>query len=109
MPLLHEDNNDQDWVFVKENRSIERGWRKSLFFGVGIDKENDVEGENGRSRLERVDRVLTKFGYAKSSGEAKKMVANGSVTMDGETVARGDQKVDRERLVIDGEAFQARK
>lgn len=105
MPLLHEDNNDQDWVFVKENRSIERGWRKSLFFGVGI----DVEGENGRSRLERVDRVLTKFGYAKSSGEAKKMVANGSVTMDGETVARGDQKVDRERLVIDGEAFQARK
>jgi len=109
MPPLHEDNNDQDWVFVKENRSIERGWRKSLFFGAGIDKENDVEGENGRSRLERVDRVLTKFGYAKSSGEAKKMVASGIVTMDGETVARGDQKVDREKLVIDGEAFRARK
>jgi len=107
MPPLCEDK-DQDWVFVKENRSIERGWRKSLFLGVGIDKEND-EGENGRSRLERVDRVLTKFGYAKSSGEAKTMVANARVTMDGEAVVRGDQKVDREKLVIDGETFRARK
>ena len=91
---------DDDWVIVKENRSIERGWGKAMFGGV--DKEND---ENGRTRLERLDRVLTKYGYAKSIGEAKTLVASGVVVYDGVIVTRAEQKVIREKLEIEGRAF----
>jgi 16S rRNA pseudouridine516 synthase len=57
------------------------------------------------SSPERVDRLLSRLGYCARS-EAKRWVAAGRVTMDGEPVKRADAKVvaNDPRLSIDGEA-----
>ena len=73
------------------------------------------EGEGGgagggasstASSPERVDRLLSRLGYCARS-EAKRWVAAGRVTMDGEPVKRADVKVvaNDPRLSIDGEAL----
>ena len=51
--------------------------------------------ENGHSASEgakRIDRALVKYGYARTLGEAKAMVAAGRVALDGAPAMRADER-----------------
>lgn len=99
-PARREDTavDDEEWVVVKD-RSIERGWGVSLFA-----KEN---GHSASEGAKRIDRALVKYGYAKTLGEAKAMVAAGRVALDGAPAMRADERAEMSQLTVDGEAFDS--
>lgn len=79
--------------------SVRAGGKKGKGGGAGGGASSTA------SSPERVDRLLSRLGYCARS-EAKRWVAAGRVTMDGEPVKRADVKVvaNDPRVSIDGEA-----
>lgn len=88
--------DDDEWVVVKD-RSIERGWGMSLFA-----KEN---GHSAPEGARRIDRALVKHGYAKTLGEAKAMVTEGRIAIDGVPAMKADERAELGQLTIDGRAL----
>jgi len=90
-------HDTDDWVVVKDDRSIERGWGFSLF-----GKENEASFESARRK--RVDRTLIKYGYAKTRTEVDEMINRGRVCVEGVPVER-DARVLLSALAVDGKAL----
>ena len=103
VPRADSDAED-DWVVVPDDRSIERGWGVSLFTPREDGKENERDAGDGRT-MKRLDRALVKRGLCKSSGQAKKMITNGLVFVDGVRATRVEQRVaSATSLEVDGTA-----
>lgn len=102
VPRADSDAED-DWVVVPDDRSIERGWGVSLFASRDDGKENDRDAVDGRTT--RLVRALVKRGLCKSSGEAKRMIMDGLVFVDGVRATRAEQRVASATSVeVDGTA-----
>ena len=86
-----------DWIVVKDDRSIEKGWGFSLF-----GKENEATFESAKRK--RVDRLLMKHGYAKTRSDADDMIKDGRVCVGGAPVER-ESRVLLSALTVDGKAF----
>ena len=100
--MTRTDGDLDDWCVIGDDDGIARGWGKSLFASASA--RGAGAGAREATTTMRIDRVLLKAGRCATRGEAKRAIEDGRVTLDdGAVVTKGDARVDRRRVVLDGE------